>query len=75
MLENSFVPRRDLEPILRAEGFREVTVDYLDASPIFFNVPVPRALWHALGVVDRWLSRPGLSFLCASGVLMASKKC
>lgn len=75
VLENSFVPRRDLEPILRAEGFREVTVDYLDASPIFFNIPVPRPVWHALGVLDRWLSRPSLSFLCASGVLMASKKC
>jgi SAM-dependent methyltransferase len=75
VLENSFVPRRDLQPILASEGFRTMTVKYLDASPIFFSVPVPRPLWHALGAVDAALSRPALSTLCASGVLMASDRC
>jgi SAM-dependent methyltransferase len=74
VLERSFVPARDFVPLLRAEGFTEFSTDYLDASPVFWKMPLPRWLWHAWKKADAVFSRRWLSFLCASGVLMASGK-
>jgi SAM-dependent methyltransferase len=73
VLENSFVPDRDLMPILREEGFAEPTIEYLDCSPVHFNVSLPRRIWESWRKVDAVLARRAPTFLCASGVLMAQK--
>lgn len=74
VLENSFVPRRDLAPVLESEGFRKVDVEYLDCSPVFFNLPLPRAVWKLWKRVDEAVSSRPMSWMCASGVLVASGK-
>jgi SAM-dependent methyltransferase len=74
VLENSFAPHRDLIPLLKAAGFEHVKVDYLDCSPIFFNLALPRSLWELGRKFDAMLSCRTLSFMCASGVLVASNK-
>jgi SAM-dependent methyltransferase len=74
VLERSFVPQRDLIPTLHEEGFQEFEARYLDASPIFWKMPLPKPLWHLWKKADAALSQPFLSGLCASGVLMASAK-
>ncbi len=74
VLERSFVPGRDFIPVLREEGFTEFEVRYLDASPIFWKMPLPKWLWHFWKKCDAIFARPFLSFFCASGVLMASGK-
>jgi ubiquinone/menaquinone biosynthesis C-methylase UbiE len=73
VLENSFVPDRDLTPILREEGFAEPTIEYLDCSPVHFNVRLPRRVWESWRKVDAVLARRAPTFLCASGVLMAQR--
>jgi ubiquinone/menaquinone biosynthesis C-methylase UbiE len=73
VLENSFVPQRDLIPTLREEGFAEPIIEYLDCSPVHFNVSLPRWLWERWLKVDEVLSRRAPTFLCASGVVMAQK--
>lgn len=74
VLERSFVPARDFVPVLREEGFTEFEVRYLDASPIFWKMPLPKPLWHLGKKMDELFARPTLSAFCASGVLMASAK-
>lgn len=74
VLENSFVPRRDLVPVLRGEGFREFAVHYLDCSPIFFNAPLGKTLWDFGRRLDALLAGPLTAPLCASGVLVAAGK-
>lgn len=74
VLENSFVPARDLIPLLKSEGFGKVDVNYLDCSPIFFNAPLPKPVWKIWKRADAILSSRALSFMCASGVLVASGK-
>jgi SAM-dependent methyltransferase len=74
VLERSFVPGRDFVPLLRAAGFTEFSVNYLDASPVFWKMPLPKWLWHFWKKMDAVFARRWLSFLCASGVLMASGK-
>jgi SAM-dependent methyltransferase len=74
VLERSFVPQRDFVPLLRAAGFTQFSVDYLDASPVFWKMPLPKWLWHFWKKMDAVFARRSLSFLCASGVLMASGK-
>jgi SAM-dependent methyltransferase len=74
VLENSFVPQRDFFPVLRESGFREFTVDYLDAAPVFWNMPLPESVWHLWKQADAAVSSPATSFLCASGLLTASAK-
>ncbi len=74
VLENSFVPQRDLIPVLREAGFRSFDVRYLDCSPVFFNLPLPRPLWRMWKWADGVLARPVLAGFCASGVLVASNK-
>lgn len=74
VLERSFVPQRDLIPTLREEGFQEFETRYLDASPVFWKMPLPKPLWHLWKKADAVFSQPFLSGLCASGVLMASAK-
>jgi SAM-dependent methyltransferase len=72
--QNSFVPARDLIPVLEEEGFSRFEIRYLDCSPIFFNVPLDPKTWNAWKRADEILSRPQLSLMCASGVVMASGK-
>ncbi len=74
VLERSFVPGRDFVPLLREAGFTEFEVNYLDASPIFWKMPLWKWLWHTWKTMDKIFSQRWLSFLCASGVIMASKK-
>ena len=74
VLENSFVPGRDLIPLLQSEGFANVEVNYLDCSPIFFNAPLPKPVWKIWKRADEIFSCRTLSFMCASGVLIASGK-
>ena len=74
VLENSFVPQRDLIPILRTEGFTRFSVDYLDASPVFWNMGLPRGIWNVWKRADEIVSCPALSWLCASGALMGFDK-
>jgi SAM-dependent methyltransferase len=74
VLERSFVPQRDFIPTLREEGFQNFETRYLDASPIFWKMPLPKPLWHVWKQMDAAVSQPFLSGLCASGVLMASAK-
>jgi SAM-dependent methyltransferase len=74
VLERSFVPQRDLIPTLRDEGFQEFETRYLDASPVFWKMPLPKPIWHLWKKADAVFSQPFLSGLCASGVLMASAK-
>jgi ubiquinone/menaquinone biosynthesis C-methylase UbiE len=74
VLENSFVPRRDLIPLLQSEGFRSHAVHYLDCSPVFFNLPLPQAIWRLWKRADATLASRALSFMCASGVLIAYDK-
>lgn len=74
VLENSFVPRRDFLPLLRAEGFQQFDIHYLDCSPVFFNLPLPRPVWKLWKRADAALSVPALGWMCASGVLMAHGK-
>jgi SAM-dependent methyltransferase len=74
VLENSFVPSRDFIPALQSIGFTKFIVHYLDCSPFFFNFPLPKAVWWGARKVDALLSRNILSFMCASGVLVASHK-
>jgi len=74
VLERSFVPGRDFIPLLREAGFTEFSVNYLDASPVFWKMPLPKWLWHFWKKCDAVFSQRWLSFLCASGVLMASGK-
>jgi SAM-dependent methyltransferase len=74
VLERSFVPGRDFIPLLREAGFTEFKTHYLDSSPIFWKMPLPKWLWHVWKKGDAVFSQPWLSFLCASGVLMASGK-
>ena len=74
VLENSFVPSRDLIPLLRSEGFANVEVNYLDCSPVFFNAPLPKPVWKLWKRADEIFSCRALSFMCASGVLVASEK-
>jgi SAM-dependent methyltransferase len=73
VLENSFVPGRDLIPLLTHEGFNSFRIEYLDCSPVLFNFPLPGFLWELLRRVDGVLACSALSFLCASGVLVAGK--
>jgi SAM-dependent methyltransferase len=74
VLENAFSSRRDLVPFLKSVGFTSFDVQFLDASPIFFRVNLPKWLWKVLFVVDRIFSRRFLSVFAASGVLKATKK-
>jgi len=74
VLERSFVPGRDLVPVLRAEGFRAFTTRYLDCSPVFWNMRLPAPIWRVWKKADAIFSRRFLSVFCASGVLMASAK-
>ena len=71
VLENSFVPSRDFVPLLQTEGFGKVQIEYLDCSPIFFNFRLPRPVWKLWKRADECFSCRALSFMCASGVLMA----
>ena len=72
VLENSFVPGRDLIPLLQSEGFANVEVNYLDCSPVFFNLPLPKPLWKIWKRFDEIFSCRALAWMCASGVLVAS---
>ena len=74
VLENSFVPQRDFIPLLKEEGFASFDVRYLDCSPVFFKLPLPKPIWHVWKKADEILSCPALSFMCASGGLMAYNK-
>ena len=74
VLERSFVPARDLIPVLREEGFRTFTTRYLDCSPVFWNMRLPAPVWKIWKKADAIFSRSFLSGFCASGVLMASAK-
>ena len=74
VLENSFVPSRDFIPLLREAGFTEFEVRYLDCSPIFFNMPLPKPIWSIGKKLDEIFSCGLLSFMCASGALMAYNK-
>ncbi|PYQ45071.1 MAG: hypothetical protein DMF77_05305 [Acidobacteria bacterium] len=74
VLENSFVPGRDLAPVLRAEGFDDPVVEFLDCSPVLFNLPLPRRVWEWWRRADEVLGRRAPTLLCASGVLMAEKR-
>ena len=74
VLENSFVPRRDLIPLLRSEGFANDEVNYLDCSPVFFNLPLPKPIWKIWKRADEIFSCRALSWMCASGVLVARGK-
>jgi SAM-dependent methyltransferase len=74
VLENSFVPRGDLIPLLRSEGFAKMKVEYLDCSPVFSNLPLPRPVWKLWKRADEFFACRALSFLCGSGVLMAWDK-
>jgi SAM-dependent methyltransferase len=74
VLENSFVPHRDFIPLLRAEGFTRFDINYLDCSPIFFNLGLPKPVWKFWKRADAALSGPATAWMCASGVLMAHGK-
>jgi ubiquinone/menaquinone biosynthesis C-methylase UbiE len=74
VLENSFVPGRDLTPVLRAEGFGDPIIEFLDCSPVLFNLPLPRPVWEWWRRADEVLGRRAPTLLCASGVLMAEKR-
>jgi SAM-dependent methyltransferase len=74
VLENSFVPAKHLIPVLESEGFGKVELNYLDCSPVFFNVPLPKPVWQIWKQTDKMLSQRFLSFMCASGVLVARNK-
>jgi len=74
VLERAFVPQRDFVPLLRELGFREFSTYYLDASPIFWRMPLPRWVWHAWKRADGLISGRWTSFMCASGVLLVSGK-
>lgn len=74
VLERSFVPQRDFIPVLREEGFTEFEVRYLDCSPVFWKMPLPKPIWHIWKKLDEIFSRGFLSMFCASGALMASAK-
>lgn len=74
VLENSFVPQRDLIPLLREEGFTEFKIDYLDCSPVFWNMSLPQSVWRLWKRADEVLSGSATSFMCASGALMAYNK-
>lgn len=74
VLERSYVPGRDLIPVLRDRGFTSHEVRYLDCSPIFFQLPLPKAIWSAGVKVDKAISGPATSPMCASGVLVATKE-
>lgn len=74
VLERSFVPQRDFIPVLREEGFQEFEVRYLDCSPVFWKMPLPKPVWHLWKKLDEIFSRGFLSMFCASGALMASRK-
>jgi SAM-dependent methyltransferase len=69
--ERSFVPGRDLAPLLREQGFSGTRVEYLDCSPVFFKVPLPAPVWRAWRRADEIVAKPAVSFLCASGVMVA----
>jgi SAM-dependent methyltransferase len=74
VLENSFVPQRDFIPLLGECGFTQFDVRYLDCSPIFFNMPLPKPIWSLGRKLDAAFSCSALSFMCASGVVMAYGK-
>lgn len=74
VLENSFVPQRDFIPALREEGFASFKVNYLDCSPVFWNMRLPRSVWNGWKRADEILSCGALSWMCASGALMAYDK-
>ena len=74
VLENSFVPQRDLIPLLAQAGFTRFDIRYLDCSPIFFNMPLPKPLWVLARKVDAAISCAALSWMCASGTIMAYGK-
>jgi SAM-dependent methyltransferase len=74
VLENSFVPARDLIPVLRTEGFAEPVIEFLDCSPVLFNFRLPRKMWERWRRADEVLGRHAPAFLCASGVMMAEKR-
>jgi SAM-dependent methyltransferase len=74
VLENSFVAQRDFAPLLREAGFGDFEVRYLDSCPIYFNMSLPRPLWHFCKKVDEIFSCSALRLFCASGVLMAYNK-
>ena len=74
VLENSFVPHRDLIPILIEEGFTGFTIDYLDCSPVFWNMRLPRPVWKMWKRLDELVACRALSWMCASGALMAFGK-
>ena len=74
VLERSYVPGRDLVPVLRECGFGSFQIRYLDCSPIFFQVPLPKPLWRAGVRIDELVSGWATSFMCASGVLVARKE-
>lgn len=74
VLENSFVPHRDFVPLLQSEGFANFQTVYLDCSPIFFNMPLPRPIWKLWKRGDELFSGRAFSWMCASGVMMAYGK-
>jgi len=74
VLENSFVPQRDLAPVLLSEGFKDPVIEFLDCSPVLFNLPLPRRVWQWWRRADEILGRHAPTMLCASGVLMAEKR-
>jgi SAM-dependent methyltransferase len=74
VLENSFVPGVDLVPLLREEGFEDPVLEYLDCSPVQFNVRLPRPVWEGWRKADETLGRVAPPALCASGVLVARRR-
>jgi len=74
VLENTFRPWVDLVPVLRAAGFSECEVRYLDCSPLFFRIPLTPLLWRLGRSLDRHLAGRATAWMCASGVLKASKR-
>lgn len=74
VLENAFSAGKELIPYLRTLGFDKFSVSFLDASPVFFRVHLPKTLWRLLYAMDRALSVRWLSYFAASGVLKAVKR-
>lgn len=71
--EHAFDLRDDLAPVLHRLGLEVVTARYFNCSPMFFNVPLPRALWRAWRRLDRRIAGHSTRWMCSGAVLAARR--
>lgn len=71
--DRTFSYGSDLRPRLTALGCDEFRVRYLNFSPMFFSISMPRFIWRFWVACDRLLAGRFTRWSCSAGVISATK--